>query len=193
MRLGSSARGLEVESALFARVVDPKQTGGGTRLLECLGHYQCDRLVIMLDLRACERLGDVEAGLLYRPSIVRSDNCQHARGRLSCSHVDRLDTPFGDSGADDIAISGIGCDGVILVGIHRCAGGLKRPFGTRMRLADDLLLVDWIRARGRVELHADRASAIVDASARVASGSLKALSAAGFAPVKVSAVTAAAP
>ena len=54
---------IEVELPLRAHVIDMDQHRRGARLLECLGHDDRDRLMVVVDVGAAEQLDGVELAL----------------------------------------------------------------------------------------------------------------------------------
>jgi hypothetical protein len=105
--LGRLRRGLlggQVELARCARVVDAHQLRGGARLLEGFGHHQCERLVVVVYLRAAQQFGGVEVALAELAGVARGDDGQHAGRGARGAQVHGSDAPLGDAGADDVAV-----------------------------------------------------------------------------------------
>jgi hypothetical protein len=73
--------------------------------------------------------------------------------RSAAGGVDVVDPAFGDRGAQDVAIGGVGRDVMAFIGIGRAARGLQRPIDAVDGLADHPEAVDDVGAGRLVELH----------------------------------------
>ncbi len=71
-------RGSEIEPAGSALVLHPHELRRRARLLERVGHHQGDRLVIVIDRRSAEKLGDVVLALAKPAGAACRDNGSHA-------------------------------------------------------------------------------------------------------------------
>ena len=146
-------RAREIERASGLRIGYPNQRGGGARLFERLGNDERDCLVIMLNLRAAEQVGDIVVALIELAGVVRRHDRQHAGRGLGGLQIDGRDAALGDGRADHIAVGLIGDDVVPLVGIRRGAGGFQRTVDAIGRKTDHLELVDRVERGGVFEFH----------------------------------------
>ena len=141
-------RRCEVEGAVGRNVVDADELRSGARLLECFRNDECNRLMIMLNVRAAEKLRRVARSLLQFSGILCGHDGKHAGRGLGLAQIHPGNAAFGDRRADDITVGLVGDDIVPLVGIWRGAGGLQRTIDAIDGMADDFELIDRVVVAG---------------------------------------------